>query len=527
MLIGCTVQLKCSGDKSGCERCRVASRLCTYPPNAYGDNPADKRRRQSRDTSFEREDNLRPALHQQPEAVVVDTGAVASGSHSPTPPATFANLSWTLPSTPSGTDLLWDFPSDENQHIMDDHQGSSFGNTLCRKSASDSRAFPTQGKRLQTPIGDVEVDDDIADILYDLSPSQLSNPLSNQSSTSSTTLSTSGMLKSNRSSSEPSRQGNTGLSQEVHGARLYETEGLQSGAGPWRTTLNLTSSLDQPVQHSHTPRMHGSSTNGLAASTMASLSATSGYAAIPMSTSAHPREHTMNPAPGSSCLCISMMLKTLENMGNRGSGTDARDSGVGLDVILMSLASAMDTIEKILACRQCNACIDNSMLLAAIAQQLGMMAENVVTYWSSQEQPYGSYASQKRRRRHGSSSQSRQLSDLIVMDTDGPTIHSSSNDDPICDIPELSGAGIVLGRYEIQAPEIRSQLVHHALLLHTDKLCTVLGHIKNRLSSNWGARKLVMNIETRVREFWELLRSRLLYPEIVLGSLSATSNLRV
>ncbi|KAH8701453.1 hypothetical protein GQ44DRAFT_717619, partial [Phaeosphaeriaceae sp. PMI808] len=235
----------------------------------------------------------------------------------------------------------------------------------------------------------------------------------------------------------------------------------------------------------------------------------------------------MNPASGSSCLCVPMMLKTLENMGIRGSGTDARESGVGLDIILMSLACGMNTTEQILACRHCNACIDNSMLLAAIAQQLGMMAETVITCWPSQEQSHGSYASQKRRRYHGSSSQSRQLSDLIAMDTNRPTIHSSSNDDSVYDTSELLGAGIVLGCYEIQAPEIRLRLVHHALILHIDKLCTVLGHIKNRLSSNWGARKLVINIESRVREFWEVLRSRLLQPEIVLGSLAASSSLRV
>jgi hypothetical protein len=144
-----------------------------------------------------------------------------------------------------------------------------------------------------------------------------------------------------------------------------------------------------------------------------------------------------------------MMLETLEKMGTQGSGTRDRDSGVEIGVVLMALGCGMNTTEQILACRQCNACADNSMLLAAISQQLGMVAETVVACWPSQERLHGGYASQKRRRCHEASSHSLQLAELLDTATSGPTIYPLSNDDPFHDMSQLLEAEIVFGSYEI------------------------------------------------------------------------------
>ncbi|KIX00547.1 uncharacterized protein Z518_09612 [Rhinocladiella mackenziei CBS 650.93] len=502
------IQLKCSGDKNGCERCRAVPKPCTYPSNA--DNSADKLRRQSTqssrgsaavlspDASFEKENTSRPNSHEQPEVETADVDAVGSGTPVPTPSATSADLSWTLSPIPGVTDLLWDFPSSVNQHIVDDGQESPTADKQPRTPASVFCALPPQGKRPQTPIGNMEVDNNIADILYDLESSQSSSQhlhLSDQSLISSASVSASRMLNPNQSSLTMSQQGNAGFS--VHDVQQYQTEGLQRGAQPWESVLNLASTVEPPVPRSHTSQTHSSSANALATPNMASLFPTSGLASFSRSTSARTREQSRNYASERSCQCVPMMLKTLENMGSRGLGTDARDSGADLDIILMSLARGMDTTEQVLVCRQCNACIDNGMLLATIAQRLGTMAETVTTCLPSQE------------RFHGSSPESRQLSDLRAMETGGPALHSSSNDDPAFDTSGLLGVAIFLGRYEIDAPEIRSRLVHHAVLLHINQLCAILAHIKDRVSWNWGARKLVINIESRVRESWDKIQSKI------------------
>jgi hypothetical protein len=524
-------QLKCSGDKNGCQRCSALSEPCAYQSSAA--KSADRLRRQSTQSSTHSTAVSPPGQTQSTENP--DTGIVGCGPQFRTPSATSADLSWALTPINGVPDLDWEFSSGEFQSIVDDGQDSSTGDKLPRTPACGSCALLTHKNRPQSPAVNIEVDNDIADVSYNLESSQSSGQYlhrSDQSLNSSASASVSRMHNLSHSSLTMPQQGNKGFPRELPGTQLYQAEGSPRGAPSWNSVLELASTVDPPVQsgknqwlgasmapanirvsasglgHPRTARMHGSSANALVTQNMASVGSTSGFASFSRSTSARTSEQSRSSDSGSACQCVTMMVKTLENMGVQGLGTDARDTGTGLDIVLMSLARGMHTIEQVLVCGQCNACTDNGMLLATIAQQLGTTAESVTTCLPSQEQPYESHECQHWRQNRRLSAKGPRLSDVRAMDTGGPALGSSNNDDPACGTSDLLGGAIFLGRYEVDTPEIRLQLVYHALLLHTNQLRAILARIKDRVGSNRGARKLLVNTELEVRELWDIFQSK-------------------
>lgn len=207
----------------------------------------------------------------------------------------------------------------------------------------------------------------------------------------------------NSSHSSMSKQSNKSFPREVPSAQLHQTVGSQRGSQPWDSVINLASIMDSPIppgkhslsasglSHLHTSRMQSSPAIAFVAPNMTPISSTSGLPLFFRSTSARSGESPRSSDTGRTCQCVTMMLKLLVNMGVQRLGTDAQDTGAGLDVILSSLARGMNMTEQVLACGQCNACTENGMLLATITQQLSTTAANVTTCLPLQEHPYKSH----------------------------------------------------------------------------------------------------------------------------------------
>lgn len=499
-------KLKCSGDENGCQRCRAISTTCIYQSNA--DKSTDRRRRQSTqsfthptpmsppDNSLEIEQTTRPQSRQQhgdqtQPTETPDTDIVGGGPQIQTPsapPATPVDLSWALSPLPEAPDLYWEFSSGDFQHMMDVGQNSSTGDNVPRTPAFSSCASLTHNSLPQSLDVDIEVDNDIADVSYNLDSSHQSGQYlhqPDQSLVSSSSMAVSRMHNSSHSSLKMSKQGNKSFSREVPSAQLHQTVGSQRGSQPWDSVIKLTSTVDPPVPPS-----------------------TSGPPSFSRSTSARSGEPPRSSDTGSTCQCVTMMLKILENMGVQGLGTDAQDTGAGLDVILSSLARGMNMTEQVLACSQCNACTENGMLLATIAQQLGTTAASVTTCLPSQEHPNESHECTHWRQNRRFSTQGPRSSDVRMIDTSGSVPDSSNNDDPARSTSDLLEGTIFFGRYKVDSPEIRLQLVYHALLLHISQLQEILVRIKDRVGSKRGARKLLVNTELEVRKLWDIFHSK-------------------
>ncbi len=534
-------QLKCSGDKNGCQRCRAISTTCIYQSNA--DKSTHRLRRQSTqsfthstsmsspDNSLEIEQTTRPQSRQQPRdqtqcTETPDTDVVGGGPQIQTTsatPVTPVDLSWALSPLPEAPDLYWEFPSGDFQHIMDVGQNSSTGDNVPRAPAFSSCASLTHKSLPQSLDVDIEVDNDIADVSYNLDSSHPSGQYLHQPDqflVSSSSMAVSRMHNSSHSSLTMSKQGNKSFPREVPSAQLHQTKGSQRGSQPWDSVINLPSIMDPPVppgkhswnasglSHLHASRMHSSPANAFVAPNITSVSSPSGLPSFSRSTSARSGEPPTSSDTESTCQCVTMMLKMLENMGVQGLGMDAQNTGAGLDVILSSLARGMNMIEQVLACGQCNACTENGILLATIAQQLGTTAASVTTCLPSQEHPYESHECTHWRQNRRFSTQGPRSSDVRTIDSSGSVLDSSNNDDPARSTSDLLEGAIFFGRYKVDSPEIRLQLVYHAFLLHISQLQEILVRIKDRVGSNRGARKLLVNTELEVRKLWDIFHSK-------------------
>lgn len=446
------------------------------------------------------------------------------------PPVTPVDLSWALSPLPEAPDLYWD---GDFQDMMDVGQDPATGDNVPRTPACSSCASLTHKSLPQILDVDSEVDNDIADDSYNLDSSHLSGQYLHQPdqslvSSSSSMMAVSRMHNSSHSSLTTSKQGNKSFPREVPSAQLHQTAGSQRDSQPWDSVITLASIMDPPVppgkhswpasgpSHLHPSRMHSSPAVAFVAPNTTSLSSTSGLPSFSRSTSARSSEPPRGSDTGSTCQCVTMMLKILEIMGVQGLGTDGQETGAGLDVILSSLARGTNMTEQVLACGQCNACTENGMLLATIAQQLGTTAASVTTCLPSQvEHPYESHECTRhgrQTRRFSTQGGGDQSSDVRA------TIVTSNNDDPhpparphsrtTSDLRILSEGTIFFGRYKVDSPEIRLQLVYHALLLHISQLQEILVRIKDRVGSNRGARKLLVNTELEVRKLWDIFHSK-------------------
>lgn len=106
---------------------------------------------------------------------------------------------------------------------------------------------------------------------------------------------------------------------------------------------------------------------------------------------------------------------------------------MGVDMLLMCLGQGTKRCSEVLAYTHCNVCASNALLTATIAQQLCQMANKVAV--------------------------------LLNRDYDRA----------------LEEGAIYFGRYRIELPKMRLQLVYNVVRLHLTDLQTLLKTIKERI----------------------------------------------
>lgn len=524
-------QLKCSGDENGCQRCRAMSTTCVYKSNA--DKSTCRRRRQSTQSStrsislsspengLESEQTTEPnSYHQSGDRThstdFPDIDVVGGGPLTQTPctsPVSPVDLSWALSPLPEAPDLYWDFSRGDFQPMMDISQSSSTSNDMPHASAFSAGTSLSHKSLSQS----LDVDHEVADIAFDLDVRQQSNQTLHQldqSLVSSSSMMAARMRNSSYSPLSMSRQGKKSFPREVSRAQHHQAVRPRRGSQSRGSVINSASMMDPPAppgEHSWPTsgpsRMHRSPANAFVAPNVAPASSMSGLSLSPGSSSAQSGEPPGSPDAGSTCHCVTTMLKILETMGAQGLGTDAKDTGAGFDVMLSSLTRGMNLTEQVLACDQCNACAENGMLLATITQQLSSLAASVTTLLPSQEHPFESQESTHWGQNRRFSTQGAQLSNVRSTATSGSLVESS-NDDYTRMTSDLLEGKIFFGRYRVDSPEIRLRLTYYALLLHVDRLQEILGRIKERVGSNRGAWKLLVNTGLEVGKLRDIFRSK-------------------
>ncbi|POS69273.1 hypothetical protein DHEL01_v212333 [Diaporthe helianthi] len=304
-----------------------------------------------------------------------------------------------------------------------------------------------------------------------------------------------------------------------------ETSRIHRPSESWDPVINSASPLESPGARSgfipstrnfHGSRTHISPTDAFAVPTLTSESSTSGN--LPASKITPTRTGSGNGVPGTpgSCQCISIMLNMLENNGVQGPGKDPRDAEVGLDDIFSSLARGTNSIEEVLRCGQCNACTENGMLLTTITRQICDTVVSVTTAFPSQERPHDSVDRTNRgpdHRLNNRGSQGPQLSGAGMMEFSKSTIDSPINNSPTRKISNLLEGSICFGHYKVHNPEIRAQIVHHALFLHISQLREILVRVKDKLGSHRGAWKALAGEEVRVEKLWNVFHSKITHQE--------------
>ena len=175
------------------------------------------------------------------------------------------------------------------------------------------------------------------------------------------------------------------------------------------------------------------------------------------------------------CECLSTMTQLLEDID---SGADTTG---GIDTVLMNLGRGIKVFTNVLACIRCNACSDNAMLFATIAQQLVSVAEKVssrlllVHHHNHHHQYEGGG-----RDRDANNNYWKSYGFAEMRDDD-------DDDD-----------GIRFGSYRIELPEMKVRLVHKMVLLHFEDLQKLMANMNERVRPKRGARAVLADAESKV-----------------------------
>lgn len=439
---------------------------------------------------------------------------------SSTPSVTPVDLSWALSPLPEGPDLSWELAGGELQHLMNvDHNSSMSDDGPCAQDFSSRTSFNAKNFPHSLDF-DNEVNSDLADVSCPLDSNHLSGSYLHQPDplfVSPSLMTVSGMSNSSHSFLPTSKQASKSFPNDVSGAQLLHRVEPLARSQPAKSAAKFASILDSPKpsgknsllvsgpSHRHTSRVHSSPAVAFVAPNVTPVSPTSEISTFSKSSSARSGG---NSDSGSMCQCVTMMLKILENMGIQGLGTNAQDNHAGFDVILSSLGRGMNLTEQVLACSQCNACTENGMLLATIAQQLGNTAASVTTFLASKETRYEAQDYTHWRQNRRFSTHGPRPSEMRAIEASGSALDPSNNNDPAQSASDLLEITIFFGRYKVINPEIQLQLMNYAMFLHISQLQKLLVRIKDRMGSNRGAWKLVMTTGTEVRKLWDLLQTK-------------------
>lgn len=174
------------------------------------------------------------------------------------------------------------------------------------------------------------------------------------------------------------------------------------------------------------------------------------------------------------CQCLHIMAQALQRIDAQGAG-DTKQGGI--DVLVISLGQGMETLEEVLACEQCNACVENGIIIATLAQQLTCVSESAAIRLIAH---------------------SRQLERATRSPHSGDSIDMAGE--------EVLDGEITFGRCKIRVPKMRLSLVRHAVMLHVVELRALLGRTKKLMIRSRGAWKLLNEIEVKVVKIREALR---------------------
>lgn len=130
--------------------------------------------------------------------------------------------------------------------------------------------------------------------------------------------------------------------------------------------------------------------------------------------------------------------------------------GAGIDTLLSCLGRGIVTCEDVLAYPNCNACVDNSMLLSTLVQQLGITSKNIA--------------------------------DLLMA-----RVCNKSNPGTV-----TGDTMIWFGGYRIEIPHLRLRLVYNAILLHFTHLRSLFGRIKFGVRPNSVAWRRIISTKDKV-----------------------------
>ncbi|KAJ6131752.1 hypothetical protein N7471_006967 [Penicillium samsonianum] len=161
----------------------------------------------------------------------------------------------------------------------------------------------------------------------------------------------------------------------------------------------------------------------------------------------------------SSCRCLSTMAQFLESTGSHGG------SGTGIDTLLACLGHGIVTCEHVLACPNCNACTDNSMLLSTLVQQLGVAAKSMADT-------------------------------LLARDGNGNMESETVTSDTV----------IRFGSYMIEMPNLRLRLVYNAILLHFSRLRGLLVKIIDDVRPDGVAWRQIISTEQKVGSIFAMIK---------------------
>ncbi|KAJ5462569.1 hypothetical protein N7475_007513 [Penicillium sp. IBT 31633x] len=164
-------------------------------------------------------------------------------------------------------------------------------------------------------------------------------------------------------------------------------------------------------------------------------------------------------SPG--CQCLSTMARFLETMGLY------EPAGAGIDTLLSCLGRGIVTCEDVLACPNCNACADNSMLLSTLILQLGIASKN--------------------------------MADLLVA-------RVCNKSDP----GTVTGETMIwFGGYRIEMPNLRLRLVYNVILLHFTHLRGLFARIKDGVRPDSVAWRRIISTEDKVGSVFATIKRQL------------------
>lgn len=189
--------------------------------------------------------------------------------------------------------------------------------------------------------------------------------------------------------------------------------------------------------------------------------------------------------PGDGCRCLTTLVAILERLGRYRLG-DKPKAASNLDCLLFCLGSGVGACDKVLSCKACDACKENPILLATIAEQLACVCNDLCGCLLVHQHKVRSAAN---------------------------TGEPSAPGDPGGGDPQqpeadaLVDGDISFGRYQIHGVEMRLRLIQNLLALHMTDFLALLDQMAQRTGRVDGAAGMLTDArKTAITANWMLQR---------------------